>query len=93
MEKVYEHSTDIHLAAVVLYGDSSTKKVYVDSKKSVTTETGAKERVYDLFKKGRLVVDMGDVLYKPVSCDETNNKLTVITISSAAASPVELVLQ
>lgn len=81
MEKIFERSSDLHVAARVIYAKAGDAYAYADSAKAEKIDAKTLE---DLFAKGVLIAD-GDSRYKPVSLLTENG---VATISYVKADTV-----
>ena len=63
MDKIYEHSNDLHVRNTKVYVKNADPYAYADSANTIKIDAAT---LKDLFQKGAIVVD-GDVEYKPVS--------------------------
>lgn len=61
MKKIYEHSKDVHVAAVIVYANGG--KAYYDE---AHTKPVTPAELKDLFIKNVLVVDAEDALYRAI---------------------------
>lgn len=66
MNKVYDDAKDKNVGAVVVYGDSTDGKLYVEASGANKTQVTDKE-AKDLFIKGRLIIDVAGDLFAPVN--------------------------
>lgn len=73
MDKVYEHSRDIHVRNTYVYAKALDPYAYLDKAKK---EKVSAEMLADLFAKGVIVVD-GDNHYHPVSFNVTTGVATL----------------
>lgn len=64
MEKIFERVEDLHVRAVVVYGKTADKKLYLES--DYKTQAAAAD-VEKAFKLGALLVNDGTNLLVPVS--------------------------
>lgn len=88
MSKVFQQAKDKNVKSYVFYGKAADHKLYLDADYTATMKAGQVE-VEDAFKKGMLVVKVGDVMFKPVSM--SGNKVYTASLegSPAAATVTE----
>lgn len=66
MKKIYEHSNDVHVAAVIVYANGG--KAYYDE---AHTKPVTPAELKDLFLKNVLVVDAEGALYRAIGYTTT----------------------
>ena len=86
MKKIFDDAKDKNVANVVFYGDETDNKLYYEASGSTKTQVTQAD-LEDAFKKGRLIVAVGDNMYTPVKV--AANKVTVADIVSNAVALVD----
>ena len=86
--KIYEQAKDLHVRKVVVYGNTTNNKVYVDEEKK--TEA-AKVDLVELFEKGMLLVSAGDDTMAPVAV--SGNTLVCVKYATNALTAVAFTMK
>lgn len=86
MEKIYEHSNDIHVANYVVFYNGIAGGIYSDA--AFKNELAISD-VKDAFAKGRLVVDLGEGS-SAVPVAITASALYIMQLVSDAATMVDV---
>ena len=88
MGKIFQDADDKNVKSYVFYGKAADHKIYRDAAYTAAEKATAAE-VEDAFKKGMLVVIVGDAMFKPVSM--SGNKVYTASLegSPAAATVTE----
>lgn len=84
MEKIFQDAKDKYVTAIVVYGNVSDSKLYVDAEH---TEQVKQEVIEDAFDKGVLMVKVGTASFRPVKV--AANKVTVVDLSSGSVTATE----
>ena len=84
MKGIYFHANDKNIATFVVYGDTTTEKLYTDAAKTVEATSA---EVEDAFMKNLLTVVVGDDTFKPVKF--SGGVVTVVDYASSAVTVVE----
>lgn len=79
MEKIYEHSDDLHVKALKVYAKASDEFGYVDAACEVKVTAN---ELHNAFIKGMIIVDAEGVKYKPVSCKLEDSVVTVMYVTA-----------
>ena len=80
----YIDGNDKHVGKYVVFGKAADSKIYVDSEFS---EQVAQDDVVEAFKKGLLLVQVGNDVFEPVKV--SGNKVVVLDLSSGSVSGKE----
>ena len=86
MKKIFDDAKDKNVANVVFYGDTTDNKLYYEASGETKTQVTQAD-LEDAFKKGRLIVAVGNNMYAPVKV--AANKVTVADIVSNAVALVD----
>ena len=84
LKHIYIDGNDKNVGKYVVFGKAADSKIYVDAEFS---EQVAQDDVVEAFKKGLLLVQVGNDVFEPVKVSA--NVVTVIDVSSGSASVVE----
>ena len=84
MEKIFQDAKDKYVTAVVVYGKASDSKLYTDNE---FTEQVTEEVAREAFKKGLLLVRVGNDFFEPVKVAQ--NKVTIIDVVSGTVTAKE----
>ena len=77
--KIYKDAKDLDVAAFLVFGKAADGKLYKDAD---FTEKATLKVVGDAFKKGSLLVAVGDAFFKPSKLED--NEITILDVSSGA---------
>lgn len=84
MNKIFIDSVDKNVAALVVYGKSADKKLYLEAG---YTNQAAQADVEDAFTKNLLLVKVGNDFFKPIKI--SGNKVTIADLVSTTVTLTE----
>ena len=84
MNKIFIDSVDKNVAALVVYGKSADKKLYLEEGYK---NQAAQSDVEDAFTKNLLLVKVGDDFFKPIKI--SGNKVTIADLVSTTVTLTE----
>lgn len=84
MEKIFQDAKDKYVTAIVVYGNISDSKLYVDAEH---TEQVKQEVIEDAFAKNALLIKISTASYRPVKV--SGNKVTVVDFSGGTVTATE----
>lgn len=84
MNKIFIDAVDKNVAAMVVYGKSADKKLYLEAGYK---NQAAQVDVEDAFTKNLLLVKVGDDFFKPVKI--SGNKVTIADLVSTTVTLTE----
>lgn len=88
MEKIFEHSNDLHVVARLIYAKASDSYAYADSAKTEKIDCAT---LTDLFVKGVMIVD-GNNRYKPTGLLVNAGVATVTYVKADTTTATTAVL-
>lgn len=80
MDKIFQDAKDKNVESYVVYGKAADHKLYTDSTYTAANKATQAE-VEDAFRKGMLLIKVGDVYCKPVAL--TANKVYTATLEGS----------
>jgi hypothetical protein len=89
MEKIFEHSKDLHVVGRVIYAKASDAYAYSDSGKTKKIDA---ETLQDLFEKGCFIKDASGNTYKPVALNVDDGVAIVTYVIADATTATTAVL-
>lgn len=89
MEKIFEHSNDLHVVGRVIYAKSADAYAYADADKTVKIDA---ETLKDLFEKGCFIKDASGNTYKPVAVNIAEDVATVTYVTTDGTTATTAVL-
>lgn len=84
MEIIFQDAKDKYVGKIIAYGKLSDSKLYTDNE---FTEQVTEEVVREAFRKGLLLVRVGNEFFEPVKAAQ--NKVTIIDVVSGAVTAKE----
>lgn len=84
LERIFNDAKDQYVAALVVYGKSADKKLYLEAGYK---NQAAQADVADAFAKNLLLVKVGDDFFKPVKI--SGNKVTIADLVTSSVTLTE----